>query len=536
MMRCGRVRLDLQALRGEAWAALTTKVKRNQPLRDGGRSRLSFQARVSKTCSGHPREHKRQHRQGTLCPGKHATALPEIIFQGLNNRLFSSSARDGDDSDEPVGQGRSAAAPRESGRLLGNRRRRAWESSLSPLERVSRLVHEEFLSPEVPALGSAEAKEAKQQEKEACVTEDRASHSARFPPQAESQPGQGSLSEKLRDAPSKNVPFQVGDLILAETRRRRDTDFKKLCKLTAAGVLNTSWGVVKFAEIIGKFPGQMFRTLVGHTFLIRRPALEEYVLLMKRGPTISYPKDINAMLLLMDISQGDTVLEVGSGSGGMSLFLSRAVGPQGHVISYEIRKDHYKVVKKNYQSWCDAWKISHNVEWPDNVDFINEDILTAREDLKTVTFDAIALDMVLPQNALSVVIPNLKQGGVCAVYLANITQVIDLMEAIRTSNLTLFCERIVEVTHRDWLVLPAMWRNGCIFQNMESKQNTDGESACHHENEEDPAEHSKDDAFVSDRTKPPYIARPYHWQIGHTAFLVKLRKFNPAYPNTTSLC
>ncbi|XP_062981467.1 tRNA (adenine(58)-N(1))-methyltransferase, mitochondrial [Elgaria multicarinata webbii] len=538
MMWCWRRRLGLQALGGEVWAALVSEAKgKHQPWRGGGRNRLSFPARASGVCRGQARQ---QQRHGALCPRKRAAPLPASHSQDVNNRLFSSSARNGDGGDEPAEQADSAAAPRDAARLAGTRRRRAWERSLSPLERVSRLVPEEFLSPEVRALKSPEATEAQRQEKEALGTEEgSALPLVRSLPQPECRADQEPLPEELRHAPSKNVPFQVGDLILAEMRRGRYTEAKRLSKLTATGVLNSNWGAVKYAEILGQLPGQMLWTSTGRMLLVRRPALEEFVVLMKRGPTISYPKDINAMLLLMDISQGDTVLEVGSGSGSMSLFLSRAVGPQGRIISYEVRKDHHRVAKKNYQTWCDAWKIGHTVEWPDNVDFINEDILTAVEDLKTVTFDAVALDMLLPQNALCAVSPNLKQGGVCAVYLANITQVIDLLEAIRTNKLTLFCERIVEVTHRDWLVLPAAWRNGGIFQNMESKKNVNNESACNHENDEVPAEEREDDAaFISDSAKPHYIARPYPWQVGHTAFLVKLRKFNPAYPNTApnSIC
>lgn len=482
MMRCWR--LDLQALQGETWGAIVCKAKGIQFFRDGGRRRLSFEAWVPKILQAQARD---QQHQGLLCLQKQVTTLLAISYQNLNNRLFSSSANKGEENESGGATTSPSSAPiQDSVHLMGGRRRRAWERSLSPLERVSRLLPEELLSSEIRALRSADAKKSQQEEAAASFNT--------LLPQVESQLGQDSVPERLLDTP-KSVPFQAGDLIIAEIRRRRYTEFKKLTQLSSSGVLNSNWGMISHAEILGKYPGQMFRTSSGHVFLIRRPALEEFVVLMKRGPNISYPKDINAMLLLMDISQGDTVLEAGSGSGGMSLFLSRAVGPQGRVVSYEIRKDHYKVAKKNYQRWCTAWNIGHTVDWPDNVDFINEDILNPAEDLKTRSFDAIALDMVSPQKALPVVFSSLKAGGVCAVYLANITQVIELLEAIRINRLNLFCERILEVTHRDWLIFPVTWKNGGIFQNMESQKNMDDEQTWNNENDEVPAEESEDDGM-----------------------------------------
>ncbi|NXA66415.1 TR61B protein, partial [Mohoua ochrocephala] len=279
-------------------------------------------------------------------------------------------------------------------------------------------------------------------------------------------------------------PFRAGELALAEVRRKRNAALKMLCRLAAEAVLTSPGGVLPHRDIIGQLPGQVLCTSRGARLLLRRPSLEEYVLLMPRGPTIAYPKDISALLTMMDIHPGDTVLETGSGSGAMSLFLSRAVGPKGRVLSYEIREDHHSLAKKNYRHWRSAWEIGHRDEWPDNVEFILKDISTAAEDMKSVTLDAVVLDMLNPQCALPVVHQSLKQGGVCAVYLANITQVIDLLDRIRSCKLPFLCERIIEVTHRSWSVLPA-------------------------------------------KIKLPYIARPSHWQEAHSAFLTKLRKFRP---------
>ena len=49
-----------------------------------------------------------------------------------------------------------------------------------------------------------------------------------------------------------------------------------------------------------------------------------------------YPKDLGPILVYADIAPGMTVLEAGSGSGALTLGLSRAVGPTGKVVSVEI--------------------------------------------------------------------------------------------------------------------------------------------------------------------------------------------------------
>lgn len=256
-----------------------SEAKRKAALWDGERSACRFQGTVANIPGG--QANNEQQRRGTLRRAKEAPALRAISHPGLNSRLFSSNARNGNGSEGQIKPPGSIplAFQQISAPLTGSRRRRAWEKSLSPLERVSRLVPEEFLSEEIHAMRSAEAKESEQESR---IREQES--------QVQPHLHQGLAPEHLLSATSRNIPFQVGELILAQFRRRRYSEFQKLCRLTAGGVLSTSWGVIPLVEIIGKLPGQLFLTSIGQTFLIRRPTLEDYVLLMKRGPTISYPK------------------------------------------------------------------------------------------------------------------------------------------------------------------------------------------------------------------------------------------------------
>lgn len=89
----------------------------------------------------------------------------------------------------------------------------------------------------------------------------------------------------------------------------------------------------------------------GVPFFVLRPTHAEQTLKVRRRTTIMYPKDMGWMLLHSNICPGMEVLECGSGSGAMTVFLALMVGEQGKVHSVERRKEHLSLAQENVRRY-----------------------------------------------------------------------------------------------------------------------------------------------------------------------------------------
>ncbi len=86
-----------------------------------------------------------------------------------------------------------------------------------------------------------------------------------------------------------------------------------------------------------------------HVFYVVEPTLHDIVKKMKRSVTTLLPKDIGIILTYCGIEDGETVVEAGTGSGALTIYLSNAVGKNGKVITYEKRPEFAKIARKNLE-------------------------------------------------------------------------------------------------------------------------------------------------------------------------------------------
>ena len=214
-------------------------------------------------------------------------------------------------------------------------------------------------------------------------------------------------------------PFAYGDRVqLTDAKRRHYTVI-----LEEGGQFHSHKGIINHDDIVGMDEGSVIESTLGSSFLLFRHLMVDHVLSMPRGAAVIYPKDAAQILVEGDIFMGARVLEAGAGSGALSMSLLRAVGPEGHVYSYEVRDDHLEYAVDNVKEY-----FGEQPEWwsPRLGDLAD---VTAADLGGPV--DRVILDMLEPWEHLETVRDLLIPGGVFMTYVATVPQLMKVMEGIR---------------------------------------------------------------------------------------------------------
>jgi tRNA (adenine57-N1/adenine58-N1)-methyltransferase catalytic subunit len=213
--------------------------------------------------------------------------------------------------------------------------------------------------------------------------------------------------------------------------------------LKVGGDFQSHRGVIKHEELIGKPWGSQVFSHTGAPFYLLQPSLADLLNELPRTTQILYPKDIGYILIQMGVSEGQTVMEAGTGSGSMTIALASAVGPQGKVISYEQKQDTQNLARKNLE----------RINLASRVDFKLRDI---QEGFDETDADAFFLDVQNPYDYIPQVRATLKTGGFFGTLLPTFNQVEKILYALKKNNFA-FVE-VCELMLRYYKTNPARLR------------------------------------------------------------------------------
>lgn len=218
-------------------------------------------------------------------------------------------------------------------------------------------------------------------------------------------------------------PFKVGDRVqLTGPKGRLNT-----ITLQKGGAFGTHRGELKHDDIIGKSEGSVISNHNGIEYLAFRPLLTDFVLSMPRGANIIYPKDSALIVTMGDIFPGAKVIEAGVGSGGLSMYLLRAIGEAGSLDSFERRAEFAEIAKANVVTQLGYEPKNWNIHIGDLQERLPQVVATHEA-------DRVVLDMLAPWECVEETAEALVPGGLVIGYVATVTQLSRFTEALRDSG------------------------------------------------------------------------------------------------------
>jgi len=219
-------------------------------------------------------------------------------------------------------------------------------------------------------------------------------------------------------------PFREGDRVqLTGPKGRLNT-----VTLEVGGEFHTHRGVLSHDAVIGKPDASVITSTNDIEYLAMRPLLTDFVMSMPRGAAIIYPKDAAQIIGQADIFPGAHVVEAGVGSGALSLWLLRAIGATGKLSSFERREEFSEIAQSNVETFLGAKPDN----WSVTVGDLQEELPASVE---PGSVDRVVLDMLAPWECIDECADALTPGGVLLCYIATVTQLSRVAEAIRSTGL-----------------------------------------------------------------------------------------------------
>jgi tRNA (adenine57-N1/adenine58-N1)-methyltransferase len=228
-------------------------------------------------------------------------------------------------------------------------------------------------------------------------------------------------------------PLREGEAVIFVDRKEREY----LKRLDKDKRISIRGGRILLEEVVGQEEGAVVHSSLNESFLVFRPTLAQLIPNLPRQAQVIYPKDIGTILIWADIFPGAEVIEGGVGAGALTVALLRALGPEGSLISYEIRADFAQMARENvarYYGPAPKWTLKV------------EDISAHLEESEV---DRILLDLPEPWQVIEGAWKALRPGGIVLSYLPTVVQVKSLVDALRDHG-GFACIETMESLMRFW--------------------------------------------------------------------------------------
>lgn len=201
------------------------------------------------------------------------------------------------------------------------------------------------------------------------------------------------------------------------------------------GEVHTEFGVIDTSKMRKKF-GTRVKSHTGEEFVVVEPTLLDLLEKgAKRLPQIVTPKDASLILAYTGIKTDSLVVDAGSGSGFLSMFLAHYC-KDGEVVTYERNRKFAKVAEEN------AKLLGLN-----NLTLKRKDILKG---ISERDVDLITLDMKDAEKMVGKAHKALKTGGWLVVFSPYIEQAKRVTKELKKFNFTSI--KTIENVTREWQV------------------------------------------------------------------------------------